>query len=224
MSILHAACAAVIAAVCGAGLTGAQAASPGFAQRCQALEAEAHISVAFEDAVVTRDNARGLAELKNLSGKTAGPNHQIYGLTQAQAGARYAMRAAIVADADGTVCAVPSLEVKLVLTGLTVYLARELVDGCKRAIVDEHESEHVGIWRSHLRAGARLLEPTLRNRLGQPFIFVSADAAKSGLRGQVDAVLNPLLLRLQDGIVLANRDLDSPQSYQATGQRIRACP
>lgn len=224
MSIFHVLGAAVSAVVCGVVMTIAQAASPGFGPRCEARVAEAHVNVAFEDAAMARDNSRGLAELKNLSGKNAGPHHQIYGLTQAQAGARYTMRAAMVADADGSVCAVPSLDVKLVLTGLTVYLARELVDGCKRAIVDEHEREHVGIWRSHLRAGARLLEPALRDKLGRSFVFASADAAKTGLRGQVDAVLNPLLLRLQDGIVQANRDLDSPQSYQATGQRIHACP
>jgi hypothetical protein len=225
MSIFRAvATAAVTSLICGAGMTTSHATSPGFAQRCEALVAEARFNVAFEDALVTRDNTRSLAELKNLSHKTSGPNHQVFGLTQAQAGARYAMRAALVADADGSVCAVPSLDVTILLTDLTVYLARELVDGCKRAIVDEHELEHVGIWRSHLRAGARLLEPALRNRLAQPFVFASADAAKAGLRGQVDGVLNPLLLRLQDGIVQANRDLDSPQSYQATGQRIHACP
>jgi len=205
-------------------MTTAHAASPGFTQRCDALVAEARINVAFEDTAVTRDNSRTLAELKNLSRKTSGPHHQVYGLTQAQAGARYVIRAALVADSDGRVCAVPSIDVTIMLTDLTVYLASELVDGCKRAIVDEHELEHVGIWRSHLRAGSRLLEPALRNKLVQSFAFTSADAAKTGLRGQVDAVLNPLLLRLQDGIVQANRDLDSPQSYQATGQRIHACP
>ncbi len=202
----------------------AQAATPGFAQRCDALLAQARIAVVFEDAAVTRDNGRSLEELKNLSGQSSSAYHQVYGLTQAQTRTGYSLRAALLVDAGGAVCAVPSLDVKVAVVGLTVYLARELDNACKRAIVEEHEQEHVGVWRSHLRTGARLLEPLLRDKLGQSFQFASAEAAKSGLRGQVDAVLNPLLKQLQDGIVLANRQIDSPQSYQSTAQRLNACP
>lgn len=216
--------AVAVAAACLAFLAAAAAATPGFVQSCQALVAQARITVAFEDGALTRDNSRGLDELKNLSRQASGPYHQVFGLTQAQAGARYAVRAAMLADAQGRVCAVPSLDVTISVTGLTVYLARELTNGCKRAIVDEHEMEHVAVWRNHLRAGARLLEPILRQRLREPFVFASAQDVKAGFRARVDAVVNPLLRQLQDGIVQANRQLDSPQSYQATARRLDACP
>ena len=215
---------AAVATLCTLGLAVAQSATPGFAQQCDALVAQARIHVTFEDAEVLRDNSRNLEQLRNLSRLSSGPYHQVYGLTQAQAGARYAMRAALARDADGSVCAVPSLEVTIAVSGLTVYLARELTNSCKRAIVDDHEMEHVAVWRSHLRAGARLLEPLLRDQLGRAFVFATADAAQAALRQRVDAVLNPMLQRLQEGIVQANRDIDSAQSYQATGQRIQACP
>lgn len=208
-----------------AGLCAHQAWAQAFEQSCQAMADQAQIRVVFEDAVVTRDNTRSLQELKNLSRQSHSPYHQVYGLTQAQAGARYAVRAAMLAHADGRVCAVPSLDVTISVTGLTVYLARELGDNaCRRAIVDEHEQEHVAVWRNHLRAGARLLEPVLREQLQQPFVFASAQALQSGFRERVDAVLNPLLRRLQDGIVEANRQIDSPQSYAASARRIEACP
>ena len=42
--------------------------------------------------------------------------------------------------------------------------------------------------------------------------------------GVVTPALVPLTRNLQDGIVMANRDLDSPASYQAASQRINACP
>lgn len=184
---------------------------------------QARITVAFEDAVVVRDNNRSLEELRNLSHQISGPYHQVYGLTQAQAGTRYAVRAATLADAQGRVCAVPSLDVTISVTGLTVYLARELTNPCKRAIVDEHEMEHVAVWRNHLRAGARLLEPILRDRLREPLLFASAQELQAGVGARVDAVLNPLLRQLQDGIIQANREIDSPQSYQATARRLDAC-
>lgn len=222
MSNFCAAALALVGAVCP---STARADASGFAQSCQAMVSQARIGVTFEDAVLARDNTRSLEELKNLSRQSSGPYHQVYGLTQAQAGARYAVRAAMLAHADGRVCVVPSLDVTISVTGLTVYLARELAgNGCRRAIVDEHEQEHVAVWRNHLRAGARLLEPVLRARLGEPFVFASAHELNDGLRGRVDAVLNPLLRQLQDGIVAANRQIDSPQSYQATVQRLRACP
>ena len=217
-------CAAATALACLAGVAGAAAATPGFAQSCQAMVAQSRISVAFEDAAVTRDDSRSLQELKNLSRQSSGPYHLVFGLTQAQAGARYAVRAAVLADAQGRVCAVPSLDVTISVAGLTVYLARELTNTCKRAIVDEHEMEHVAVWRKHLRAGSRLLEPILRERFREPLLFASAQELQSGFRARVDAVLNPLLRQLQDGIVQANRQIDSPQSYQATARRLDACP
>jgi len=186
--------------------------------------AEARFIVVFEDAVITRDNTRNLEQLKNLSRSSSGPYHQIFGLTRAQAGARQAWRVALLTDPDGTVCAVPSMVLTLSVQDLTVYLARELTNACRRAIVDEHEMEHVGIWRSHLRVGARLLEPALRDNFARASYFASADAAQATLRSRFDAVLAPLLGNLQDGIVLANRQIDSPQSYQASAQRLQACP
>ncbi len=222
---LYRSCIASLALAGALGTAPAHADDSAFARSCQALVAQSRIRVVFEDAVLARDNTRSLDELKALSRQSSGRYHQVYGLTQAQAGARYAVRAAMLAHADGRVCAVPSLEVTISVTGLTVYLARELGNNdCKRSIVDEHEQEHVAVWRNHLRAGARLLEPILRQRLDEPFIFASAQEVKDGFRGRVDAVLNPLLRQLQDGIVAANRQIDSPQSYQATGQRLMACP
>ncbi|MCB2005157.1 MAG: hypothetical protein KDH93_09100 [Rhodoferax sp.] len=222
---LYRSCAAALAMAGVLGTPAVRAEDTAFVRSCQTMVAQASIRVVFEDAVLARDNTRSLDELKALSRQSSGPYHQVYGLTQAQAGARYAVRAAMLAHADGRVCAVPSLEVTISVTGLTVYLARELgANACKRAIVDEHEQEHVAVWRNHLRAGARLLEPILRQRLDAPFMFASAQEVKDGFRGRVDAVLNPLLRQLQDGIVAANRQIDSPQSYQATGQRLMACP
>jgi hypothetical protein len=212
------------AAACGLAMAQAYAADADFDQRCDALVAQARVSVVFEDRPITRDDTRTREQLRNLSQRVGAANHHVYGLTYAQARMGYAMRSTALADPAGGVCVVPSLTVTLGLSDLTVYLARELVQPCRRAIVDAHEQEHVAVWRTHLRAGARLLEPVLRDALARPFRFASMADAQTGLRQHIDATLAPLTRNLQDGILQANRDIDSPGAYQAASQRLNTCP
>lgn len=195
-----------------------------FARRCDALAAQARFSVVFEDRPITRDDTRTREQLRNISQLGGAANHHVYGLTFAQARIGYAMQSTALAAPGGAVCVVPNLSVTLGLADLTVYLARELTQPCRRAVVEEHEQEHVAVWRSHLRAGARLLEPVLRQALARPFQFASMAQAQSGLRQQIDAALAPLTKNLQDGILQANRDIDSPASYQAASRRLDTCP
>jgi hypothetical protein len=211
-------------AVCGLVAVQAFAADADFVQRCEAVAAQARVSVVFEDRPITRDDTRTREQLRNLSQRGGSANHHVYGLTYAQARMGYEMRSTALADPAGGVCVVPSLTVTLGLSDLTVYLARELVHPCRRAIVDAHEQEHVAVWRTHLRAGARLLEPVLREALARPFHFTSMADAQTGLRQQIDATLAPLTGDLQQGILQANRDIDSPASYQAASRRLNACP
>ena len=202
----------------------ARAADGDFVLRCEALAIQARVTVDFEDRPITRDDTRSREQLRNLSQKAGTANHSVYGLTYAQARMAYALRSTALTGPDGAMCVVPSLKVTVGLQDLTVYLARELTQPCRRAIVEAHEQEHVAVWRSHLRAGARLLEPVLRDVLARPFYFASMAQAQSGLRQQIDAALAPLTQNLHDGIALANRDIDSPASYQAASQRLNACP
>lgn len=206
--------------------TAAQAASAGFTDRCDTLVSRAQFTVELDDAVITRDNTRSLAHLKELARSASGTstNLQVFGLTLMQAKVQRALGIGMLTDLDGTVCAVPSIVLTLGAQDLTVYLASELTKPCERAIVEEHEMEHVGVWRRHLRAGAQLIEPALRDNFARAFYFASADSARSALRDRADAVLNPLLKNLQDGIAAANFQLDSPQSYEASAQRQAACP
>lgn len=200
------------------------AADTDFDRRCDALAAQARVSVVFEDRPIARDDSRTRAQLRNLSHSGGAAHHHVYGLTYAQARMGYSMRSTALADPAGSVCVVPSLTVTLGLSDLTVYLASELVQPCRRAIVEAHEQEHVAVWRAHLRAGARLLEPVLRDALARPFRFASMADAQTGLRQQIDATLAPLTRNLQEGILQANRDIDSPAAYQAAAQRLNACP
>ncbi len=213
-----------MAASVGLAAAPAGAADADFVRQCEALVARSQFTVVFADRPIARDDSRSSDELRLLSQRAASANHLVQGLTYGQARMAYALHSVSLSDAAGAVCVVPSMQVTVGLSDLTVYLARELVQPCRRAIVEAHEQEHVAVWRSHLRAGARLLEPALRNALARPFYFTSLAQAQSGLRQQVDAVLRPLTRSLQDGIVAANREIDSPASYQASSQQLNACP
>jgi hypothetical protein len=70
----------------------------------------------------------------------------------------------------------------------------------------------------------RLLEPVLREALARPFRFASMAEAQTGLRQQIDATLARLTRKLQDGILQANRDIDSPASYQVASRHMNTCP
>lgn len=82
-----------------------------------------------------------------LAAATAGANHLVQGLTYGQARMAYTLRSVSPSDAAGAVCVVPSMQVTVGLSDLTVYLARERVPPCRRAMVEAHEQEHVAHWR-----------------------------------------------------------------------------
>jgi hypothetical protein len=202
----------------------AASANPGFEDRCASLVAEAKVSVVFEDKPAARDDSRSLTELKGLSGSGPNAHHNVLGLTHALPSARLDVIPHMLADETGRTCVVPSLNLKLGLSEFQVYLARELKDPCRRRIVEEHENEHANVWRNHLRAGARLLESALRGGLAKPIYFRSREEVRSDLQHRIDELVNPLLQKLKDGVVVANRQIDSPASYQFEENRMRACP
>lgn len=184
------------------------------------------IDVKFEDRAVTRDDRRSVQELTRMSGGARGTYHSVMGLTVAEVAAvmQWSAPTFTAPATAGGVCATAAFTLVLGFSTLEVYLARELTDGCRRGIVDEHEQEHVNAWRQHLRAGARLMEAVLRNRMVSPTWFASPESAQALLRVQAEAIVGELLPRLREGVLAAHATIDSPQSYQHTERRIRACP
>jgi hypothetical protein len=195
-----------------------------FEDRCTDLSKEAKIAVLFAGRQVTRNDSRSLSELKGLSGSRSNQYHSILGLTHAAPSAKLDLTPNMLTVENGRTCVVPSLALTLGFSEFEVYLAKELKDSCRRRIVEEHENEHVGVWRNHFRAGARLLETTLRNALAKPTYSNSQDEAVNEMRHHVDEVISALLQKLKDGAIAANQQLDSPASYQFEENRMRACP
>ena len=195
-----------------------------FTLACEKLASEADIRVVFEDRQITRDDSRSLEVLKRLSKSGPNPHHSVLGLTLAEPTASLDITPRILSDSDGRVCAVPSLTLKLSFSTLQVYLASELKDACRRRIVDEHEQEHVAVWRNHFKAGARLLESLLRRRLGQAAYFSNPTEARETLQQHANELIAPLLENLNAGIGVNQQEIDSAGSYRYVEGRLRSCP
>lgn len=195
----------------------------GFVARCEKMAREAKVEVVFEDRPVTRDDTRSIEDLKRRSQPSNNPNHSILGLTHAVSTISYDINSRILSEPNGRVCVIPSLNVKLGFTSFEVYIAREVNTGCKRKIVDDHEQEHVAIWRNHFRAGARMLTTVLQREFNQPLYYTSQTDLKIAVRQRIDGLITPLFKNLQDGITAAHQQIDSPASYQYEDKRLRAC-
>jgi len=198
--------------------------SSGFELACEKLAGQAAIRVVFEDRPVSRDDSRSLNVLKRLSGAGNNPYHSVLGLTHAEPTASLDLTPHVLTDVDGQVCGVSSLSLKLSFSALQVYLASDIRDSCRRRIVEEHELEHVAVWRNHLRVAARMLEVLLRRKLGETAYFRTPAEADETLRRRADQLIAPLLKNLKDGIVADQQQIDSAASYQHLENRLRACP
>lgn len=196
-----------------------------FKARCEKLAAEANFTAVFEDKPVSRDDGVRMADLARFAKAGSSLRHSTLGITRAEPAASIAFSVRALSNGVGRVCAVPSLQMKLGFSSFEVLLARELgTNPCRRRIVDEHEQEHVTVWRNHLRIGARLMPVALRQSLGQAAYFSSIGEAESALRQRADQELASLLNRLKEGINAAHHQIDSEGSYRDAENRMRACP
>lgn len=196
----------------------------GFAERCERLAAEARIEVLFDEPQVTRDDSRSREELMRMAPANRNPHHAVLGLTHAETAFNLKLAPTFMTHPDGRVCAVLSLTLRIGLSNLQVYLARELRDSCRRNIVLRHEEEHVAVWRDHLRAGARLLLPLLQASFGEPAYFGSRVEAEATVLSRANTLIKQKLDGLHEGIRFAHRQIDSPASYRNEENRMRACP
>jgi hypothetical protein len=84
--------------------------------------------------------------------------------------------------------------------------------------------EHVSAWKSHFRAGAKLLEAPLRQKFSQPRHYPTKAHAEAGLKLWVEEEMKFFGKRLMDSVISAQRAIDSPISYNQVKNRLRNCP
>lgn len=206
------------------GLATSAAHADEFAERCQALSRQVNISVVFEDRPVVSDESRTMPALNELAGKNPGDNHNVYGLTHAVPSFQMRVAPRGVADGRGQVCAVPDISLSLGFSVFVVYLARELIDGCRRSIIQAHEEEHVKTWKSHWRASAQFLTTILRREVGEARTYASREEAEAGVRAWGDELVTPWVKRMIASVREAQQVIDTPASYAAVASRLRSCP
>jgi hypothetical protein len=206
-----------------AGLLTAGVRAQDFNDRCAQLAAQAQISVTFQDRQVDSDDSRNIQALNGISGKPAGSNHNVYGLTYANPQFRMQVKPRAISDAGGSICAIPDLSIELGFSEFIVYLAKELTDPCQRDIIRQHEQEHVNTWKSHLRASAQLLTTVLRNNLGEPRRYASREEAEAGIRAWAGELVAPWAKRIITSVSEAQGSIDTPVSYGIVASRLRTC-
>jgi hypothetical protein len=195
-----------------------------FNERCEKLAAEATISVVFEDKPVSREDNSKVDELTRMAGSGVNRFHNVLGITHAVPSANMAFSARFLNDDEGGTCAVPSALVKLGFSSLEVRLAQELTNPCRRRIVEEHEQEHVAVWRNHLRIAARLLTSQLTSAYARPEHFRSPADGEQILRERIEQHVTTSLKELHEGIMKAHQQIDSAGSYRDVESLMRACP
>ncbi len=191
---------------------------------CLPAKATAAVQVRFQDRAVSRDDSRSISELRALSQTPANRYHHVLGLTQAIPQANLQVKALTWQNARGAVCAVPEINLELGFSVLSVYLANDIKDACRRAVVVAHDDAHVRVWRDHLRASASIMQSLLLHTLGAAQEFTDALGAKEAVQRRADAAVADLLARTQAGILVSQREIDTPAAYQVESGRILACP
>jgi hypothetical protein len=211
---------AALAGICATGSAHAQH----FEERCRALAETTSVSVVFEDMPITWDTRLRPEEIAQRSGRPVVPHHFVLGLTTAKPTARMSVKHHSLADTDGRRCVAGSLVLTLGFSEMRVYLASTLAGPCRRRIVEQHELEHVRIWREHMRVGAKLLEPVLAKALADPLYVDAGEPAERALRQHLEGIVAPLLQQLTATVDAAQREIDTPESYRSAESRYRACP
>ena len=193
-------------------------------ETCAPLAAGASVTVTYQEQPVHTDDTLDVRRLTAISGNESLAHHNVLGLTHAVPDYRVTGNMRFTPDAAGGVCASPDITVTVGLSELTVYLAREITDACRRQVIREHEAEHVRVWQQFLRAGARMMEIQLRRELAVPRHYASPLEAEKAGQQWVNGLLGAKVKALSEEIRLAQRSVDSPISYAQVAGRLRACP
>ena len=191
---------------------------------CPALTAPPGISITYSEPVLVEDAGKTVEQLNAMSGGYRNDQHSVFGLTRAVPRFEYETRATIQVRADGSVCMVPEVKIFAGFRELTVYLAREIAGQCRRNAIRDHEYEHVAAWRSHMKAGSRLMEMALQQAFSGYRRFDSMPAAQAELPRWVEQEIGPLQQRLLASVAKAQQRIDSTLSYRAVEDRMRGCP
>lgn len=189
------------------------------APRCPSDGRNAPVEVQVLDAPINFHNDRSSAAISRLRGTHGGgPNWRPVGLTVTRMTFSIETRAVVHPLGNRGFCAaLAHIKTTIGFDAFDVYIANRYRPGsCAHAVIVEHETAHVGIYRDGLLEFAPQLRRRLAdaaNAMGPLFLRSSADAA-GRLQQQLNQRIRPVLERLKRETSRQNSLLDSPQNYQ----------
>jgi hypothetical protein len=185
-----------------------------FEARCERIPARPAEVVAIPIAVVD-DDTRSEAELTRLH-VLAPSQYRTMGLTLTRVGHEATVAFTGVSDTTrGRSCFRTHVQVELFMRPLTVHVAREIAaDACLRAVIHEHEMQHVAVYEAHLHAAAAELVQVLPAEFGDHVHYADDEAgAQRALQARLAQFLAGHLQRSSRELEAAQRAIDSPEEY-----------
>jgi len=205
-------------------LSGLPAYGKPFDLTCEQIASLAAVDVAYVDAQVREDHTQSVVQLKRLAQGNIQDHHMVYGLTHAEPELNYKFSLVFASTPDKKVCVVPNIRITSGFKEIKVFLASEVQDTCKKTVIRDHEYEHVRAWKTHLRAGSRLMTGPLLSALAAPQTYDSVAEAERLYPQLVEKTIQQWDQRLKNNLADAQQSIDSPFSYGLVEQRIQACP
>ncbi|HSR55255.1 MAG TPA: tetratricopeptide repeat protein [Alphaproteobacteria bacterium] len=181
-------------------------------------DAPYHIDIKAEFPPVKFDHTRSIADLGKISG--AGHRRRILGLMKPDFRLRTLPRSESLSSGGQYCFWISGFEVILRYAQVHVYVAREYAKGsCEYDAILEHEMEHVTVARKNLEEYA----PRIRDALERgsvptaqtPIIVASAADAARDVKEISRENLEPIYRSMLRALYIAQRKVDSPQSYAA---------
>src|SRR5581483_11386096 len=162
-----------------------------FEARCEALP-PARFDVVAAPVTFTEDYSQSL---RTLTARHDGAqiHHRTVGLTEGRLAYESTLETKGLEDRPGgRVCARPSVRVVFSASPMVVFVARELADdGCKRAMIREHEMKHVAVYRDYLKELVELTQRELPALYGDEVIYArDAHESQEALRQRLQAFMH----------------------------------
>jgi hypothetical protein len=173
------------------------------------------VDIATAPVDYTVDTTRSYHELTEMAPE-AGSYDRALGLTLAKLAytSSTALRG-IEKKEGGRACVRPAISITLSLDPMTVFVANEYHgDGCREAVIMEHERKHVAVYSRFIEAVARELREAITADFGDA-IFYATDRAQAEreIGDRLAVHLDPLMRDSLERVREQQRTVDTPEEY-----------
>jgi hypothetical protein len=215
---------ATLGALCAAGLTACDYVRS-LEQVCAEKLGPTEIRVKAVPVEHQTDFTLSTADLTSMGAAAVG--RQALGLTRTQ------MTSSVTFGSNGVTnplsrkhCMRPVIDVELAFAPMTMYIAREQMQGsCPFNITHQHELQHVNAYSSFLAEAVTEVEAELKRRFGDKIHYYTNEVeADRTMQTETQGYLGPFVDQAMQRVVGIQAAIDSRAEYDRLSQMQQACP